>query len=152
MRHIVQPKFSCKKFSFHMYKWNWMTYSKSPTSLWFVINWSDAEQNRIIWDIYTPFVMKTNTLTMLMHQMRISTTQVSSVMLRSKKLDIWKKMWLKEPSDENQTGCHEIEPNPSKDRSMLEGDNPSFYDEFIKFTFFLTVQFIFVLKSKYRST
>jgi hypothetical protein len=37
--------------------------------------------------------------------MRISTTQVSSVMLRPKKL-MWK---LKEPSDETQTECHEIE-------------------------------------------
>jgi hypothetical protein len=33
---------------------------------------------------------------------------------------------VKEPSDENQTECHEIEPNPSKDRAMPEGDNPSF--------------------------
>jgi hypothetical protein len=32
----------------------------------------------------------------------------------------------KEQSDENQTECHEIEPNPSKDRAMTEGDNPSF--------------------------
>jgi hypothetical protein len=40
--------------------------------------------------------------------------------------------------------CHEIEPNPSKNRAMPDGDNPSFRDEFIKFTFFLTVQFIFV--------
>jgi hypothetical protein len=39
---------------------------------------------------------------------------------------------------------HEIEPNPSTDRAMHEEDNPSFGDEFIKFTFFLTVQFIFV--------
>jgi hypothetical protein len=36
----------------------------------------------------------------------------------------------------NQTLCHEIEPNPSKDRAMHEGDNPSFWNEFIKFTFF----------------
>jgi hypothetical protein len=41
--------------------------------------------------------------------------------------------------------CHEIETNPSKDRAMHEGDNPSFRDEFIKFTFFLTVLFILVL-------
>jgi hypothetical protein len=62
-----------------------------------------------------------------MHQMHIWTTQVSSVMLRSKKLEIREKMGkLKEPSDENQTECHEIEPNPSKDRAMPEGDNPSF--------------------------
>jgi hypothetical protein len=33
------------------------------------------------------------------------------------------------------TECHEIEPNPWKDRAMPEGDNPSFCDEFIKFTF-----------------
>jgi hypothetical protein len=31
---------------------------------------------------------------------------------------------LKEPSHENQTECHEIEPNPLKDRAMPEGDNP----------------------------
>jgi hypothetical protein len=65
--------------------------------------------------------MKTNMLPILMHQMRISTIQVSSVMLRSKKLEIRKKKWkLKEQSDENETKCHEIEPNPP------EGDNPSF--------------------------
>jgi hypothetical protein len=60
-----------------------------------------------------------------MHQMRISTTQVSSVMLRSKKLEIRKKkakksdIKLKEPSDDNQTVCHEFEPNPSKDRATF---------------------------------
>jgi hypothetical protein len=63
--------------------------------------------------------------------MRISTTQVSSVMLRSKKLEIREKKWnLKEPSDENQTECHEIEPNPMNDKAMPEGDNPSFWGEF----------------------
>jgi hypothetical protein len=49
-------------------------------------------------------------------------------------------MWkLKEPSDENQTVCHEIEPNPSEYRAIAEGDtsNLSFWDEFTKFTFFL---------------
>jgi hypothetical protein len=62
-----------------------------------------------------------------MHQMRISTTQVSSVMLRSKKLEIRKKVkTVKESSDENQTESHEIEPNPSKDKAIPEGDNPSF--------------------------
>jgi hypothetical protein len=80
-----------------------------------------------------------------MHQMGISTTQVSSVMLKSNKLEIRKKMWkLKDPSDENQTECHELEPNPSKDRAMPEGDNPSFWDEFTNYIFFLTVQSIFV--------
>jgi hypothetical protein len=63
-----------------------------------------------------------------MHQMRISTTQVSSVMLRFKKLEIrGKKMRkIEEQSDENQTECREIEPNLSKDRAMPERDNPSF--------------------------
>jgi hypothetical protein len=63
-----------------------------------------------------------------MHQMCISTTQVSSVMLRSKKLEIrenkcenWKSCRLKIKQE-----YHEIEPNPSKDRGMPEGDNPSF--------------------------
>jgi hypothetical protein len=49
-----------------------------------------------------------------------------------------------ETADKTQIECHEIDPNPSKDRAMHEGDNPSFYIEFIKFTFFLTVEFIFV--------
>jgi hypothetical protein len=44
---------------------------------------------------------------------------------------------MKEQSDENQTECHEIEPNPSKDRTMPEGDNPSFSDEFTKYIFCL---------------
>jgi hypothetical protein len=48
-------------------------------------------------------------------------------MLRSKKLDIRKKVkTVKEPLDENQTESYEIEPNPSEDRAMPEGDNPSF--------------------------
>jgi hypothetical protein len=76
---------------------------------------------------------KTNTIPILMHQMCILTTQVSSVMLRSKKLEIRKQMWKrKEPSDENQTDCYEIEPNSSKERAMPEGDNPLFWDEFNK--------------------
>jgi hypothetical protein len=60
-----------------------------------------------------------------MHQVRISTIQVSSVMLRSKKLEIRKKN-VKTERAENQTECHEIEPNPTKDSAMPEGDNPSF--------------------------
>jgi hypothetical protein len=31
-----------------------------------------------------------------------------------------------------------------KDRAMHEGDNPSFWDEFKNYTFFLTVLFIYV--------
>jgi hypothetical protein len=48
--------------------------------------------------------------------------------------------------------CHENEPNPFKDRAMHEGDNPWLRDEFLKFMIFLTVLFIFVFLSKYRST
>jgi hypothetical protein len=51
--------------------------------------------------------------------------------------------------------CHEIEPNPLKDRAMPEGDNPSFCDEFVKFTFFLDSSIhIRILKqvSKYLAT
>jgi hypothetical protein len=57
-----------------------------------------------------------------MHQMRISTNQVSSVVLRPKKLEIRKIVkTVKEPK-KTQILCHEIEPNPSKDRAMHEGD------------------------------
>jgi hypothetical protein len=86
------------------------------------------------------FLCKTNTLTILMHQMRILTTHVSSVMLRSLEIRR-KKMWkLKELSDESKIECHEIETNPLKDRVMPEGDNPSFWDEFFEnLLFSLTV-------------
>jgi hypothetical protein len=68
--------------------------------------------------------------------MCISTTQVSQWCSGRKVWKSEKRMWkLKEPSDENQIECHEIEPNPSKDRAIPEGDNPSFWDEFTKFTF-----------------
>jgi hypothetical protein len=62
--------------------------------------------------------------------MRISTTfKVSSVVLRPKKLEIReKKLCNLYKSRKNQILCHEIEPNPSKDRAMHEGDNPSFSD------------------------
>jgi hypothetical protein len=61
-----------------------------------------------------------------MRQMRISTNQASSVVLRPKILEIRKIVkTVKEPK-RNQTLCHEIEPNPSKDRAMHEGDIPSF--------------------------
>jgi hypothetical protein len=67
-----------------------------------------------------------------MHQMHISNNQVSSVVLRPKKLEIRKKkMWKLWKSRQNQILCYEIEPNLSKDRAMHEGDNPSFSDEFV---------------------
>ena len=72
-----------------------------------------------------------------MHQMRISTNEVSSVVLGSKKLEVRKKnvKSVKSRKNEIHVQCHEIEPNPSKDRAMHEGDNPSFLVEFMKFTF-----------------
>jgi hypothetical protein len=66
---------------------------------------------------------KTNTIPILMHQMRISTTKVSSVILRPKKLEIRKTLWTLYMSRKKQILCHEIEPNLSKDRAMHEGDN-----------------------------
>ena len=61
-----------------------------------------------------------------MHQMRISTTKVSSVVLRPEKS--WKSENNgKKPKIPNTV--LEIEPNPSKDISMHEGDNPSFLNE-----------------------
>ena len=54
-----------------------------------------------------------------MHQMRIST--------KSKKKKV---KTVKEPEENPK-----IERNPTKDRAMHEGDNPSFWDEFMKFTF-----------------
>ena len=48
----------------------------------------------------------------------------------------------------NKTESRKIESNPSNDRTKHDGDNPSFLDEFIKFTFSLTVQFIFLSKMK----
>jgi hypothetical protein len=43
-------------------------------------------------------------------------------------------MWKLQES-KNQILCHEIEPNPSKDRAMHEGDNPAFWDELINLLF-----------------
>jgi hypothetical protein len=66
-----------------------------------------------------------------MHQMRSSTNKVSSVMLRPNKLEIRKKNVKTVNEPEKNPECHEIEPNPSKNRLVHEGDNPSFWDEFI---------------------
>ena len=62
-----------------------------------------------------------------MHQMRISTNQVSSVVLRPKKLKIRKIVKnVNEPKKPKYCMSQEIELNPSKDRAMHEGENPSF--------------------------
>jgi DNA-binding transcriptional regulator GbsR (MarR family) len=70
------------------------------------------------------YASKTNTIPILMHQMHISTNQVSSVVLRPKKLEIRKIVkTVKEPrKTKYKVLCHEIEENPSKDRAMHEGD------------------------------
>jgi hypothetical protein len=71
-----------------------------------------------------------------MHQMGISITQVFSVMLRSKKLKIQKKMWkLKSRWMKIKQEYHGIETNPSKNRAMPEGDNPSFWRRIVKVDF-----------------
>jgi hypothetical protein len=57
-----------------------------------------------------------------MHQMRISTTKVSSVVLRPEKVGSPK---IVGKSRKYQILCHEIEPNPSKDKSM-HNPNPMF--------------------------
>jgi hypothetical protein len=75
--------------------------------------------------------------------MRISTNlNVSSVVFRPKKLEI-RKIIVKTVKEPEKILCQEIEPNTSKHRAMHEGDDPSFRDEFMKFTFFFTVLIIF---------
>ena len=62
-----------------------------------------------------------------MHQLHISSNQVSSVVLRPKKLEIQKRNCKNcTRAEKTKILCREIEPNPSKDRAMHEGDNPSF--------------------------
>jgi hypothetical protein len=58
--------------------------------------------------------------------MRISTIQVSSVVLRTKCWKSEKKEVKIVKAKKTQILCHEIEANPAKDRAMHEGDNPSF--------------------------
>jgi hypothetical protein len=63
-----------------------------------------------------------------MYRMRISTTKVTSVMLKPNKLEIRGKnvKTVKEPGRKIQAECYEIEPNLSKDRAMHMRDKPSF--------------------------
>jgi hypothetical protein len=64
---------------------------------------------------------KTNTMTILLHQMRILTDQVFSVMLRPKKLESWINCENYKRAGKKPKECYEIEPNPSKDRAMYDG-------------------------------
>jgi hypothetical protein len=57
--------------------------------------------------------------------MRILTNYISSVMLRQKNLEI-QNIVKAVKSRGKKTECHEIEPNPSKDGTMHEGDDPLF--------------------------
>jgi hypothetical protein len=60
--------------------------------------------------------------------------------MRPKEFEIRKKLWKLYKSWKNQMLCHEIEPNPPKDRAMHEGDNPSFWHkEKIEFLSVLTM-------------
>jgi hypothetical protein len=96
---------------------------------------------------------KTNMIPILMHQMHISTNSVFSVVLRPK-------IWKSESSCENciraeKILCHEIEPNLLKARALHDGDNPLFWEEFIKFCYFLDCFFyirIFKQAPKYLAT
>jgi hypothetical protein len=79
------------------------------------------------------YVYKSCTVSILMHQiqcdqMPISTTYVSSVMLGPKNLEIRNnaRHTKQENTHTRKRRSHEMEPNPSKDRAMLEGDDPSF--------------------------
>jgi hypothetical protein len=67
---------------------------------------------------------KIHTIPILMHQMHISIIYISSVMLRPKKFEICNVMTIKTPN-RHKMECHEMEPNPSKNRAMHDGDNPS---------------------------
>jgi hypothetical protein len=88
------------------------------------------------------FASKIHTIPILLHQISISTTFVSSMILRRKKLEI-RNVGTVKTRWKNQTDCCEMELNPSKDISsyMHEGDNPPF--TFFQF-FFLTVNFILI--------
>jgi hypothetical protein len=78
---------------------------------------------------------KTNRVPIFMHQMHISTTLVYVVVLRPKKFEIQKK-WENFKSRKKML-YHEIEPKSCKVTAMQDGDNPLFWNEFIKFTVFL---------------
>ena len=58
--------------------------------------------------------------------MRISTDQVSCETQVEKVGNPKQKCENFERADNNQTECHEIEPNSSKDRGMHERENPLF--------------------------
>jgi hypothetical protein len=66
--------------------------------------------------------------------MRISIIYISSVMQRSKKLEIRNTVTVKIPKGLN-IECRKIESNPSKERAMHVGDTTSFQDEFIQSNF-----------------
>jgi hypothetical protein len=65
---------------------------------------------------------KIYTIPILMYQMRISITYITSVMLRPKKLKIRNLMTVNIPR-RPKIECCEMEPNPSKDRAIHDGDH-----------------------------
>jgi hypothetical protein len=64
---------------------------------------------------------KNNMLQICMQQKHISTNEVSSMKLRSKKLETLKS--CRRGGGKNQTDSHEFEQSPSKDSAMHERDN-----------------------------
>jgi hypothetical protein len=55
-------------------------------------------------------------------------------------------------ADKNQTENHEIESNLLMDRAKHEGDTLLFWDEFIKFTFFIDSSIHIRISCRYQST
>jgi hypothetical protein len=68
--------------------------------------------------------------------MCILTNQVSSY-YSGQKVEIQKILKTVKHTEKTQILCHEIEPNPSKDRVMDEWDTPSFSVEFIELILFI---------------
>jgi hypothetical protein len=84
-------------------------YRSTYVSYWAVKTLGDFQSSRGI----DPGVKcKIHTTPILMHQMHISITYISSMMLRSKNLKIRDIMTVK-----TQTDCRQMEPNPLKDRA-----------------------------------
>jgi hypothetical protein len=86
-------RFEVNLWNLHLsWQFNSYSYIKASTEVlsnWAVKTYGDQKYTSRGFD--PGFKIKTNTLPILMHQMRISTTQASSVMHGSKKLEIRKK-------------------------------------------------------------
>jgi hypothetical protein len=88
----------------------------------------------------------------LINQMRLSTTYISSLMLGSKELEIRNIYNVKKQINPNRLSFNGTKSNLSMDRATYEGNHPLFWNQFMKFNACLIVKFIFVFSIKYRST